>query len=52
MAKALIRTVDFRASSPGVVEETLFYDHPSIARRIRRAMKWKRNHLAGQRDGA
>nr|WP_315384129.1 M48 family metalloprotease [uncultured Sphingomonas sp.] len=52
MAKALIRTVDFRASAPGPVEETLFYDHPSIARRIRRAMEWKRSHPADRGDGA
>ncbi len=43
-AKALIRTVDFRASSPTPVEEALFYDHPSIANRVRRAMEWKRDH--------
>jgi STE24 endopeptidase len=50
-AKALIRKVDFRASSPGPIEETLFYDHPSIARRIRRAMEWKRSHPADHGDG-
>lgn len=43
-AKALVRTVDFRASSPGALEEAIFYDHPSIARRIRRAMDWKQAH--------
>ncbi len=43
-AKALVRTVDFRASSPGPVEEALFYDHPSISARVRRAMDWKAEH--------
>lgn len=44
-AKSLVRTVDFRASDPGPLEETLFYDHPSIAHRIRAAMEWKAEHL-------
>lgn len=43
-AKALIRTVEYRASSPAPIEEALFYDHPSIAARVRRAMEWKRQH--------
>jgi STE24 endopeptidase len=45
-AKALVRTVDFRASSPGPIEEALFYDHPSIAARVRGAMDWKADHPA------
>jgi STE24 endopeptidase len=44
MARALLRTVDFRASNPGALEEVLFYDHPSIAHRIRVAMEWKARH--------
>ena len=44
-AKALIRTVDYRASAPTRIEETLFYDHPSIATRVRRAMEWKRQQM-------
>lgn len=43
-AKALVRTVDFRASSPGPLEEALFYDHPRIAARVRLAMDWKAEH--------
>jgi STE24 endopeptidase len=49
MARALLRTVDFRASSPGPVEEALFYDHPSIAHRIRAAMDWKAQHPVNPR---
>jgi STE24 endopeptidase len=45
-AKALVRTVDFRASSPGPIEEALFYDHPSISARVRLAMDWKAAHGA------
>lgn len=44
MAIALLRTVDYRAPSPGTFEEWLFYDHPSIARRIQRAIAWKQSH--------
>ncbi len=46
-ARSLVRTVDFRASSPSKLEETLFYDHPSIAHRVRRAMEWKAEHGSG-----
>lgn len=45
MARALIATGDYRASSPGPVEEAIFYDHPSIAHRVRIAMDWKAAHL-------
>jgi STE24 endopeptidase len=40
-ARALLATADYRAPSPSWIEEALFYDHPSIERRIRRAMEWK-----------
>jgi STE24 endopeptidase len=42
-ARALLATADYRASSPSPIEEALFYNHPSIARRIRIAMEWKAN---------
>ncbi|QBE67559.1 M48 family peptidase [Pseudoduganella lutea] len=48
MAIALLRTADYRAADPGAVEEWLFYDHPSIARRIERAMEWKHQHRNGR----
>jgi STE24 endopeptidase len=41
MAIALLRTADYRAADPGWLEEWLFYDHPSIARRIERAVQWQ-----------
>jgi len=44
LARALLKTVDYRAPSPSRLEEFLFYEHPSIARRIRRAMAWKSNN--------
>jgi STE24 endopeptidase len=44
LSKALVKTIEYRAATPGVVEEVLFYDHPSVGRRIRRAMDWKAAH--------
>lgn len=41
LASALIRTAIYRAPSPARLEEILFYSHPSVERRIRRAMEWK-----------
>ena len=47
LSKALVKTIAYRASSPGPVEEFLFYDHPSVERRVRRAMEWKAAHPKG-----
>lgn len=44
LAKALIQTVEYRAATPGRLEEILFYDHPSVSRRIQNAMEWKAKH--------
>ncbi|MEE4108896.1 MAG: M48 family metalloprotease, partial [Halieaceae bacterium] len=41
LIRALLRTVDYRAPSPSRLEEILFYDHPSIERRIERALRFK-----------
>ena len=46
LSKALVKTIEYRADSPGPVEEFIFYDHPSVRRRVRRAMDWKAAHLA------
>ena len=45
LSEALIKTADYRAPSPSRLEEVLFYDHPSVERRIRNAMAWKAKHL-------
>lgn len=45
-ARALLKTVDYRAPSPGRIEEILFYEHPSIRHRIENAMAWKAAHPA------
>jgi STE24 endopeptidase len=44
MAKALVKTIAYRASSPSRLEEIIFYDHPSVERRVHRAMVWKARH--------
>lgn len=49
MARALLASSDYRASSPSVVEEAVFYDHPSVRSRIYKAMQWKTGHAAAPR---
>jgi len=44
LSKALVKTIAYRASSPSRLEEVLFYDHPSVSRRIHAAMVWKAEH--------
>lgn len=46
LAKALIKTAEYRAPSPTVIEEIIFYDHPSVENRVRMAMEWKATHPA------
>lgn len=44
LSKALIKTAEYRAPSPTAIEEFVFYDHPSVENRVRRAMEWKATH--------
>lgn len=44
LAKALVKTIEYRAATPSKVEEVLFYDHPAVGVRVRRAMDWKATH--------
>jgi STE24 endopeptidase len=44
LSKALIKTAEYRAPSPSAVEEFIFYDHPSVENRVRKAMEWKAAH--------
>jgi STE24 endopeptidase len=46
LSKALVKTIEYRASSPSDLEEFLFYDHPSVEHRVRKAMAWKATHPA------
>ena len=44
LASALVKTAEYRYPRPGALEEFLFYSHPSVERRVRRAMDWKAAH--------
>lgn len=44
LSTALVKTAEYRYPRPGPVEEALFYDHPSVERRVRMAMQWKATH--------
>jgi STE24 endopeptidase len=44
LATALVKTAEYRNPRPGELEEILFYTHPSVERRVRRAMEWKASH--------
>lgn len=46
LAKALVKTIEYRAATPSQIEEIIFYDHPSVGWRVRNAMNWKAAHLA------
>ncbi len=48
MATALLKTAEYRYPRPHPVEEVLFYTHPSVERRVLRAMEWKAQHQSGQ----
>lgn len=44
LASALVKTAEYRYPRPGEIEEFVFYDHPSVERRVMRAMEWKAAH--------
>jgi STE24 endopeptidase len=44
LATALVKTAEYRYPRPTELEEILFYDHPSVERRVRAAMEWKFAH--------
>jgi len=46
LASALVKTAEYRNPRPTPLEEALFYDHPSVERRVRTAMEWKASHEA------
>lgn len=46
LAKALVKTIEYRAANPGKLEEIIFYSHPSVSWRVRNAMDWKARHPA------
>lgn len=44
LATSLVKTAEYRYPRPGKLEEVVFYDHPSVEARVRRAMEWKAAH--------
>jgi len=46
LATALVKTAEYRNPRPSRLEEWLFYDHPSVERRVLRAMEWKASREA------
>lgn len=48
LASALVKTAEYRYPRPHPVQEILFYSHPSVERRVRRAMEWKAAHPPGK----
>ena len=46
LATALVKTAEYRYPRPSPVQEMLFYTHPSVEKRVMRAMEWKASHPA------
>jgi len=44
LSSALVKTAEYRYPRPNPVEEIIFYDHPSVERRVHTAMEWKAAH--------
>jgi STE24 endopeptidase len=44
LASALVKTAEYRYPRPSALQEVLFYTHPSVEKRVRRAMEWKAAH--------
>jgi STE24 endopeptidase len=41
LASALVKTAEYRYPRPTPLQEALFYSHPSVERRVLKAMQWK-----------
>ena len=48
LATALIKTAEYRYPLAGPVEEAIFYTHPTVENRVRRAMEWKAQNQSGK----
>jgi len=44
LSTALVKTAEYRYPRPGTLQEIIFYDHPSVERRVHTAMEWKAAH--------
>jgi STE24 endopeptidase len=45
MAQVALKLAEYRKLDPGLLEEIVFFDHPSGRARIEMAMRWKAEHL-------
>lgn len=52
LAGALVKTAEYRYPRPHPLQEMLFYTHPSVERRVARAMEWKASHPPGATPAA
>jgi STE24 endopeptidase len=50
LAGALVKTAEYRYPRPNAAQEFIFYSHPSVETRVRRAMEWKAGHPAPPRE--
>jgi STE24 endopeptidase len=48
LATALVKAAEYRNPRPNVVQEFVFYTHPSVERRVRAAMEWKAAHATAE----
>jgi len=44
LSTSLVKTAEYRYPRPNPIEEIVFYDHPSVERRVHTAMLWKAAH--------
>ena len=44
LASALVKTAEYRYPRPSALQEMLFYTHPSVEKRVLKAMEWKAAH--------
>ena len=51
-AETALKLSEYRKIEPTAFEESVFYDHPSGATRIRTAMRWKAENLATAHESA
>jgi STE24 endopeptidase len=50
LSSSLVKTAEYRYPRPTRLQEIVFYDHPSVEARVRRAMEWKATHPANPLD--
>mgnify|MGYP003382228904 CR=1 FL=1 len=48
LASFLVKTAEYRYPRPHWLQEMLFYTHPSVEKRVLRAMEWKAAQAAGK----